>query len=64
MDARLTDAVERGDVTQVVEIACGLSPDGWRFTACYPALHYVEADLPVMVAPKRLLLQSQGWLGT
>ena len=62
IDARLTDAIERGGVTQVVEIACGLSPRGRRFTARYPALHYIEADLPVMAARKRLLLQSQGWL--
>jgi O-methyltransferase involved in polyketide biosynthesis len=62
IDARLTAAIEHGGVTQVVEIACGLSPRGRRFTARYPALRYIEADLPVMAARKRLLLQSQGWL--
>jgi O-methyltransferase involved in polyketide biosynthesis len=62
IDARLTEAIERGGVTQVVEIACGLSPRGRRFTARYPHLRYIEADLPVMAARKRLLLQSQGWL--
>jgi O-methyltransferase involved in polyketide biosynthesis len=62
IDQRLTDAIERGGVTQVVEIACGLSPRGRRFTARYPALRYIEADLSVMAARKRLLLQSQGWL--
>jgi O-methyltransferase involved in polyketide biosynthesis len=62
IDARLTAAIEHGGVTQVVEIACGLSPRGRRFTARYPNLRYVEADLPVMAARKRLLIQSQGWL--
>lgn len=62
IDARLTQAIERGGVCQVVEIACGLSPRGRRFTARYPNLRYIEADLPVMAARKRLLLQSQGWL--
>jgi O-methyltransferase involved in polyketide biosynthesis len=62
IDARLTAAIEHGGVTQVVEIASGLSPRGRRFTARYPNLRYIEADLPVMAARKRLLLKSQGWL--
>ncbi|MFZ3185940.1 MAG: class I SAM-dependent methyltransferase [Pseudomonas sp.] len=62
IDARLTQAIEQEGVCQVVEIACGLSPRGRRFTARYPNLRYIEADLPVMAARKRLLLQSQGWL--
>lgn len=62
IDARLTQAIEQAGVCQVVEIACGLSPRGRRFTARYPSLRYIEADLPVMAARKRLLLQSQGWL--
>jgi O-methyltransferase involved in polyketide biosynthesis len=62
IDARLTQAIEQDGVCQVVEIACGLSPRGRRFTARYPNLRYIEADLPVMAARKRLLLQSQGWL--
>ena len=64
IDARLTAAIEHGGVTQVIEIACGLSPRGRRFTARYPTLRYIEADLPVMAARKRLLLQSQGWLNS
>lgn len=63
IDARLTRAIEEEGVCQVVEIACGLSPRGRRFTARYPHLRYIEADLPVMAARKRLLLQSQDWLG-
>ncbi len=64
IDAQLTAAIEQRGVCQVVEIACGLSPRGRRFTARYPQLRYVEADLPVMAARKRLLLHAQGWLGS
>jgi O-methyltransferase involved in polyketide biosynthesis len=64
IDARLVEAIEQGGVTQVVEIACDLSPRGRRFTARYPHLRYIEADLPVMAARKRLLLQSQNWLNS
>lgn len=63
IDARLTAAIEREGVCQVVEIACGLSPRGRRFTARYPQLRYAEADLPMMAARKRLLLGREGWLG-
>ncbi|HEX4870614.1 MAG TPA: class I SAM-dependent methyltransferase [Moraxellaceae bacterium] len=41
---------------QVLEIACGLSPRGHRFTRRHAGLTYVEADLPGMVARKRALL--------
>lgn len=64
IDAQLTAAIEQRGVCQVVEIACGLSPRGRRFTARYPQLRYLEADLPVMAARKRLLLNAQGWLGS
>lgn len=63
IDAQLTAAIEQGGVRQVVEIAAGLSPRGRRFTARYPQLRYLEADLPGMAARKRLLLHGQGWLG-
>ena len=63
IDAQLSAAIEHGGVCQVVEIACGLSPRGRRFTARYPQLHYLEADLPLMAARKQQLLQAQGWLG-
>lgn len=62
IDARLTAAIEHGGVRQVVEIGCGLSPRGRRFSARYPDLHYLEADLPGMAARKRLLLHGEGWL--
>lgn len=62
IDARLTRAIEQRGVTQVVEIACGLSPRGRRFRQRYPQLTYLEADLPPMAARKSALLREQGWL--
>lgn len=62
IDDLLREAVERQGVTQVVEIACGLSPRGRRFAQRYPQLTYVEADLAPMAARKRALLADQGWL--
>ncbi|SFD23956.1 O-Methyltransferase involved in polyketide biosynthesis [Pseudomonas citronellolis] len=62
IDARLRQAIEQRGVTQVVEIACGLSPRGRRFRQRYPQLDYLEADLPPMAARKSALLQGQGWL--
>ena len=41
---------------QVLEIACGLSPRGHRFSRRHAGISYVEADLPGMVARKRALL--------
>jgi O-methyltransferase involved in polyketide biosynthesis len=62
IDALLQDAIESGEVGQVVEVAAGLSPRGWRFTERYPDLVYVEADLPDMAARKRRALQKMGSL--
>ncbi|WP_343575396.1 class I SAM-dependent methyltransferase [Pseudomonas sp.] len=62
IDTRLSQAIEQCGVTQVVEIACGLSPRGRRFRQRYPQLTYLEADLPPMAARKSELLQAQGWL--
>jgi O-methyltransferase involved in polyketide biosynthesis len=64
IDALLERAIERDGVSQVIEVACGLSPRGWRFTERYPELIYVEADLPEMAARKRLALSRMGSLGT
>ena len=59
IDALLRDAIERDGVEQVLEIACGLSPRGYRMRQRYPQLRYVEADLPDMAARKHRLLSSQ-----
>lgn len=62
IDHRLRQLIEQEGVTQVLEIACGLSPRGYKFSRHYPQVHYVEADLPDMAARKQsLLLQHQGF---
>lgn len=59
IDALLTEAIEHRGVGQVLEIACGLSPRGYRMRQRYPQLHYVEGDLPDMAARKHRLLSAQ-----
>lgn len=64
MDHLLTEAIDSGKVSQVIEIAAGLSPRGWRFTEKYgKALTYIEADLPGMAARKRSLLEGANLMG-
>ena len=64
IDARLQRAIEEHGVTQVLEVAAGLSPRGWRFASRYgDRVTYVEADLPAMAARKRRALESIGTLG-
>jgi O-methyltransferase involved in polyketide biosynthesis len=63
LDALLERAIEQGLVTQVVEVACGLSPRGLRFSGQYgDRLAYVEADLPEMAERKRAALARIGSL--
>jgi O-methyltransferase involved in polyketide biosynthesis len=62
IDAALIRAIEEDGITQVLEIAAGMSPRGWRFTSRYEKLAYVEADLPAMAARKREALQRMGSL--
>ncbi|MGZ4297637.1 MAG: class I SAM-dependent methyltransferase [Solirubrobacteraceae bacterium] len=63
IDALLTEAVERHGITQVIEIAAGMSARGWRFANRYgERLTYVEADLPTMAARKRAALERIGSL--
>ncbi len=52
IDHLLEEAIEAGHVTQVVELACGMSPRGLAFTERHPTLTYVEVDLPDMAARK------------
>jgi O-methyltransferase involved in polyketide biosynthesis len=64
IDALLEQAIEQRQISQVVEVAAGLSPRGWRFTGRYgERLTYVEADLPAMAARKRRALERIGSLG-
>jgi O-methyltransferase involved in polyketide biosynthesis len=58
IDVLLEQAIEAGEVTQVVELAAGLSPRGWRFATRHPDLTYVETDLPAMAGRKDRLLRD------
>jgi O-methyltransferase involved in polyketide biosynthesis len=61
IDALLERAIEEGGITQVIEIAAGLSARGWRFTERYgDRITYLEADLPEMAARKRRALTRIG----
>jgi O-methyltransferase involved in polyketide biosynthesis len=58
IDALLKRAIEQHAVRQVIEVASGLSPRGWRFTERYgEELTYVEADLPDMASRQRRALE-------
>jgi O-methyltransferase involved in polyketide biosynthesis len=64
IDTVLARHVDAGKVTQVVELAAGLTPRGWRFKQRYGTkLAYVETDLPHMAKMKRGLLEKSK-LGT
>lgn len=65
IDARVERAIEAGAATQVLEVAAGLSPRGWRFARRYGTrITYVEADLPAMAQRKRQALERIGSLGS
>ena len=57
IDARLERAIEDGRVSQVLEVAAGMSARGLRFKRRHgERLIYIEADLPGMVDRKRAAL--------
>jgi O-methyltransferase involved in polyketide biosynthesis len=58
IDHLLDQAVAEGEVTQVVELACGMSPRGLALTGRHPGVTYVEVDLPEMADHKRQVLDS------
>jgi len=61
LDGLLERAIEEEGVSQVIEVACGMSPRGWRFAQRYgDALTYLETDLPAMAARKRDALEEIG----
>lgn len=63
IDALLAQAIDDGRVSQVIEVAAGLSPRGWSFAKRYgKKLRYLETDLPAMAATKRSLLDGAGLL--
>jgi O-methyltransferase involved in polyketide biosynthesis len=57
IDRLLEEAIADGRVGQVIEIAAGMSPRGWRFAE---QVTYVEGDLPGMAARKRDALARTG----
>lgn len=64
IDAVLCEAIDAGRVTQIIEVAAGLSARGWRMRQRYgDRIHYIETDLPDMVQTKRQLLEDAGLLG-
>jgi O-methyltransferase involved in polyketide biosynthesis len=61
LDEMLSDVIEHRDVSQVLELAAGLSPRGWRFTKRYgDSLTYLETDLGPMASRKRAALERLG----
>ena len=62
IDHLVEQAIAEEGITQILEIACGLSPRGYRFCQRHPQLTYVEADLPDMADRKQRLLARTGSL--
>ncbi|MEK9765592.1 MAG: class I SAM-dependent methyltransferase [Thalassolituus sp.] len=62
IDNQVRQLIEEQGVTQIVELACGWSPRGYRLKREYPQLRYIEGDLPGMAARKRHLLEQVGLL--
>ncbi len=62
IDHLIEQAIDRG-VTQILEIACGMSPRGIRLRQKYPQIHMAEADLPAMATRKASRLLVSGNLG-
>jgi O-methyltransferase involved in polyketide biosynthesis len=63
IDHLLAAAIDAGRVTQVIEIASGLSPRGWTFAERYgDRIDYIETDLTGMVRRKRSILTEIGSL--
>ena len=56
IDHLLKQAIDKGEVGQIVEIAAGLSPRGLRMRRRHPEIPYHECDLAQMAATKRSLI--------
>lgn len=63
IDHRIDWLVRHQGVSQILEIACGYSPRGYKLSRKYPQLKYIEADLPPMAQRKRELLQQHRGFG-
>lgn len=62
MDHLLEQLIREAGVSQVLEIASGMSPRGYRFRRRFPDLTYVETDIPKMAQRKRRELAAMGCL--
>lgn len=62
IDRELDALIAKHPDLQILEIACGLSPRGHRYTQKHSMIRYIEADLPGMVARKAPLLDALGSL--
>jgi O-methyltransferase involved in polyketide biosynthesis len=63
IDRALERAIDEHGITQVIEVAAGLSPRGWRFHQRYgERITYIEADLAGMAERKRRALERLGSL--
>ena len=60
IDAIIAEEIAEGRVSAVIELACGMSGRGVRFTSEFPDLPYIETDLPGMVERKRRALDELG----
>lgn len=63
IDHLIDQAIHDHGITQVLEIACGMSPRGMRLRKRHPHVHMVEADLPDMAGRKALRLLASNRLG-
>ena len=64
IDTLLERAIKSGEVSQVIELAAGLSPRGWRFASRHGSdLTYVETDLPGMARRKQHVLDHSALMG-
>ena len=63
IDRLIDQAIDESGITQVLEVACGMSPRGIRLRARHPLIHMVEADLPDMAGRKAMRLLAAGRLG-
>lgn len=63
LDTLIEKHITEHGTTQVLEIACGMSPRGLRLRQKFPQIHMVEADLPAMAKRKALSLMTAGRLG-
>ena len=58
INKQLDALIEQYPDLQIVEIAAGLSPRGWRYRKNNEGITYIEMDLPEMAAAKRLALKE------